>query len=100
MKRNNISTYAKLESYYIQKLVDIVVKEQSKIIVWEEVFNNNVSIPLDTIVQVWLSPFYDTLEMVSILLVLYAYLRSTYRYHININITYKIEKWNLLSESN
>lgn len=65
MKQNNITTYEKLESYYIQKLVDSINQQQSKIIVWEEVFNNNVSIPLDTIVQVWLSPFYGTLQNVS-----------------------------------
>lgn len=65
MKQNNISSYEKLESYYIQKLVNIIQKHQSKMIVWEEVFRNNVTIPLDTIIQVWLNPFYDTLEKVS-----------------------------------
>lgn len=60
-----MSTFSQLEGYYIQKLVDIVRHQQSKMIVWEEVFHNNVTIPVDTIVHVWLSPFYDTLQEVS-----------------------------------
>lgn len=65
MKENNITDYAKLESYYIQKLVNIVKQQKLKIIVWQEVFQNNVTIPEDTIVQVWISPFQETLQQVS-----------------------------------
>lgn len=65
MKEKNITLYSELESYYIQKLVNIVQQQQSRMIVWQEVFENNVTIPLDTVVQVWISPFYDTLQEVS-----------------------------------
>lgn len=64
MKQKNITLYSKLESYYIQQLVEIVKNQRSKMIVWEEVFSNNVNIPIDTIVQVWISPFYFTLQEV------------------------------------
>lgn len=65
MKENNITDYSKLENYYIQKLVNIVNQQKSKIIIWQEIFENNVTIPEDTIVQVWISPFRDTLQEVS-----------------------------------
>ncbi|KAJ8925860.1 hypothetical protein NQ315_009712 [Exocentrus adspersus] len=54
MKANNMSDdFVGLESYYIQKLIDIVDELNSDSIVWEEVFVNGVVLPQKTIVHVW-----------------------------------------------
>ncbi|KAJ8980186.1 hypothetical protein NQ317_011431 [Molorchus minor] len=54
MKANDIvGDYSALESYYIQKLINIVDQLNSSSIVWEEVFSNGVILPNKTIVHVW-----------------------------------------------
>ncbi len=53
MERNNIPTGAKLEAYYIYKLLNITQKLNIKTMVWQEVFDNNVPVDKDTIVHVW-----------------------------------------------
>ncbi|KAJ8261251.1 hypothetical protein COCON_G00169740 [Conger conger] len=45
--------YSKLESYYIQKILDIVASTSKGYMVWQEVFDNKVKINPDTLVQVW-----------------------------------------------
>ncbi|KAM3939576.1 beta-hexosaminidase subunit beta isoform 2-T2 [Leptodactylus fuscus] len=45
--------YRKLESFYVQKLLDIVSKHQKGYMVWQEVFDNHDQIKPDTIVDVW-----------------------------------------------
>ncbi|XP_073440178.1 beta-hexosaminidase subunit beta isoform X1 [Dendrobates tinctorius] len=45
--------YRKLESYYIQNILDIVTKFQKGYMVWQEVFDNHDQINPDTIVEVW-----------------------------------------------
>jgi len=53
MTDKNITTFAKLEDYYMQKVLDIVKSLNKSYIVWEEVFNDGVQIKPDTIVHVW-----------------------------------------------
>ncbi|XKL60387.1 hypothetical protein PGB90_001403 [Kerria lacca] len=53
MKRNNISSFTELESFYIYKLLNITKKLNTKAVVWQEVFDNNVPLNNDTIVHVW-----------------------------------------------
>ncbi|XP_071446906.1 beta-hexosaminidase subunit alpha-like [Hetaerina americana] len=55
MAANNLTgDYAGLEEYYIQKLVDMVKTLNVSNIVWQEVFDNGVRIPPETVVQVWI----------------------------------------------
>ncbi|KAE8636021.1 hypothetical protein XENTR_v10002815 [Xenopus tropicalis] len=46
--------YCKLESYYIQQVLGIVSSLKKGYMVWQEVFDNNVKINPDTIVEVWM----------------------------------------------
>lgn len=53
MKSRNISTFEELEQQYIQRIVDMVKKLSFKSIVWQEVFENGVSLEPGTVVHVW-----------------------------------------------
>lgn len=53
MTAKNFTTYQQLEEDYIQRIVDIVTNLNRKSIVWQEVFENGVTLTNDTIVQVW-----------------------------------------------
>ncbi|KAB0803183.1 hypothetical protein PPYR_00153 [Photinus pyralis] len=65
MEANNISSYKKLEGYYIKKLIDISEKLKMNAIVWEEVFTNVADIPENTIVHVWKEGWRNTIKEVT-----------------------------------
>ncbi|UYV75455.1 HEXB [Cordylochernes scorpioides] len=45
--------YAKLESYYINKVLELMKELKRNTIVWQEVFDNKVELTKETIVHVW-----------------------------------------------
>jgi hexosaminidase len=51
----NITTYAELESYYEVQLLEILKKQNTSYIIWQEIFDNGVDILPDTVVDVWKS---------------------------------------------
>ncbi|KAM9062211.1 beta-hexosaminidase subunit alpha [Sarcophilus harrisii] len=65
MKKRGFDRFEKLESFYIQKLLNIVSSYRKGYMVWQEVFDNNVKLNPDTVVHVWKerSPFPYALEM-------------------------------------
>lgn len=65
MRTNRISSYPQLEAYYIYKLLNITNRLNAKAIVWQEVFDNNVPLRNDTIVQVWKGDYLNELEKVT-----------------------------------
>lgn len=57
MAKNNITgDYAKLEQYYIQKVINISNEVGFSYIVWQEVIDNGIKAKEDTVVEVWLPP--------------------------------------------
>ncbi|KAA0717167.1 Beta-hexosaminidase subunit beta [Triplophysa tibetana] len=54
MEQHSFGTdYRKLESFYIQRLLDIVTTTKKGYMVWQEVFDNGVKLKADTQIHVW-----------------------------------------------
>ncbi|XP_053444723.1 beta-hexosaminidase subunit beta [Nycticebus coucang] len=50
--------FRKLESFYIQKLLDIIATLNKRSVVWQEVFDDKVKLQQGTIVEVWKNSVY------------------------------------------
>ncbi|XP_078071035.1 beta-hexosaminidase subunit beta isoform X2 [Mustelus asterias] len=59
------SDYRKLESFYIQKVLDIVTTNMKGYMVWQEVFDNGVKLKPDTIIHVWKRGYQQQLAVVT-----------------------------------
>uniref|UniRef100_A0A4W5JN84 Beta-hexosaminidase subunit beta n=1 Tax=Hucho hucho TaxID=62062 RepID=A0A4W5JN84_9TELE len=58
--------YSKLESFYIQRLLDIVTTTNKGYMIWQEVFDNGVKLKSDTVVHVWMgNKFEEELQKVT-----------------------------------
>lgn len=64
MSANNITNYTEVESYFIQKLLSIVDNLNVNYVVWEEVFDNGITLPNSTLVHVWKTGDLETLSKV------------------------------------
>lgn len=66
MRRMGFSSrFDKLEEYYIQRLLEIIQTLRKSYVVWQEVFDNNVTIAPDTVVHVWKPPQNEELASVT-----------------------------------
>lgn len=65
MKEKNYTDYALLEQYYEVKLLDILKKIGSEYIIWQEVFDNGITLKPDTVVDVWTGVWQDELAKVT-----------------------------------
>jgi len=54
MEAQNITgDFQKLEEFYIQQIIDIASNLSANSVVWQEVFDNEVIMPKDTVVHIW-----------------------------------------------
>ncbi|XP_037571896.1 beta-hexosaminidase subunit alpha-like [Dermacentor silvarum] len=66
MRRMGLSSrFDKLEEHYIQRLLEIIQTLRKSYVVWQEVFDNNVTIAPDTVVHVWKPPQNEELASVT-----------------------------------
>jgi hexosaminidase len=61
--------FARLEQFYMQRLINVtqdVTKGDMRYLVWQEVIDNNVVLPTDTVIHVWKdgNKFHDELARV------------------------------------
>jgi len=52
MKENNIDTLTDLWQYFETKVTNFLVAQNKTIVTWQEVFNNGINVPPQTIFQV------------------------------------------------
>ena len=45
--------YAQLENYYVQRLIDLIDGLGKTVIGWQELFDNNLTLPAETVVVAW-----------------------------------------------
>lgn len=65
MWRNNIKNVTELEDYYFRNIFNITRNLKAIPIVWEELFNENINLDPNTVVQVWKGDYNSTISKVS-----------------------------------
>ena len=53
MKAHNLTSFADLETLFEQRLLDLLKKQGTSTIVWQEIFDNGAKIAPDTVIDVW-----------------------------------------------
>lgn len=53
MKSHNFTKYETLATFYMQRIIDVVKKMSRNSIVWQEVLDNEIKLPVGTVVHVW-----------------------------------------------
>eukprot|EP01102_Stenamoeba_stenopodia_P017174 TRINITY_DN6117_c0_g1_i1.p1 TRINITY_DN6117_c0_g1~~TRINITY_DN6117_c0_g1_i1.p1 ORF type:complete len:557 (-),score=123.15 TRINITY_DN6117_c0_g1_i1:93-1682(-) len=53
MKQNNVATLTDLWQYFETKVTNFLTAQNKTIVTWQEVFNNGINVPPQTIFQVW-----------------------------------------------
>jgi hexosaminidase len=61
---NMTGDFSKLEEIYIQRLVNTASNLSASSLVWQEVFDNGVILPQDTVVHIWTGDMQKELEKV------------------------------------
>ena len=65
MEAQNITgDFKKLEEIYIQRIIEIASNLSANTVVWQEVFDNGVVMPQDTVVHVWKDDMEEELSKV------------------------------------
>jgi hexosaminidase len=52
-KNNGFTTSVQIEQYFETKLQKIIAKTNKTMVCWQELFNNGISLPADTVIEVW-----------------------------------------------
>lgn len=66
MLRNNMSDIVELEKYYFANIFNITQNLRTVPIVWEELFDENIHLDPNVVVQVWKSDLNSSVSKVSI----------------------------------
>lgn len=53
MSANGVATFAALESYYVQRVIDLLDGLGKSVVGWQEIFDNGLSLPNSTVVHIW-----------------------------------------------
>lgn len=64
MLKNNISTIKQLQNYYFKNLFNITRDIKAVPIVWEEVFDENIDLDSNVVIQVWKDNYNSTIQKV------------------------------------
>lgn len=64
MLKNNMSTVKQLQNYYFENLFNITRDIKAIPIVWEEVFDENIDLDPNVVIQVWKDNYNITIPKV------------------------------------
>lgn len=67
MERNKIHNVVELENFYFKNMFSITQQLDAVPIVWEELFNINITLDSNVVIHVWKSDFKQAIPRVSML---------------------------------